>query len=362
MRVGRLQRGHAARERADGQGLVEFALTLPIFMALMTGVLEFGFLYNNILTVQYASRQGVSAAARRWRGRRRLHHPQGGRECPDGPHRPFSGHDHRDLRGRCEWRSGPWRHQHLHAFGRLDCPGDDTQPYTLVGTEGYAQQDRKDSIAEGVDVVGVRIGYTYAGITPLGSGRTWTVSDGASLRMERSSIGRWRDTSRRACGSANAPGPDRVRADPPGLPADPDGDARVRIRLFPPYGDGLCGPGRRTRRSDPWDGGSYPTTVDPTIVQAVQRGLADPILVENVSYIEIYKADANGRPVSGKVNRYDRQRDPDGHGRLARHGPCGGSEWRLDGVSVKYDFHPTTPLTMLLGLFMGGNRRTPRSR
>ncbi len=32
-------------------------------MALMTGVIEFGFLYNNILTVQYAARQGVSAAA-----------------------------------------------------------------------------------------------------------------------------------------------------------------------------------------------------------------------------------------------------------------------------------------------------------
>ena len=33
-------------------------------------------------------------------------------------------------------------------------------------------------------MVGVRIGYQYSGITPLGAGRTWTVSDGASLRME----------------------------------------------------------------------------------------------------------------------------------------------------------------------------------
>ena len=51
------------RSTQAGQGLVEFALTLPIFVLLMMGVLEFGFLYNNILTVQYAARQGVSAAA-----------------------------------------------------------------------------------------------------------------------------------------------------------------------------------------------------------------------------------------------------------------------------------------------------------
>ena len=46
-----------------GQGLVEFALVIPIFMTLLMGVIEFGFLYNSLLTVQYAARQGVSAAA-----------------------------------------------------------------------------------------------------------------------------------------------------------------------------------------------------------------------------------------------------------------------------------------------------------
>ena len=46
-----------------GQGLVEFALVLPIFVLVMMGVIEFGFLYNNILTVQYAARQGAKAAA-----------------------------------------------------------------------------------------------------------------------------------------------------------------------------------------------------------------------------------------------------------------------------------------------------------
>ena len=70
------------------------------------------------------------------------------------------------------------------APGTLDCPGSATQPYTLVGSRGYTQTDRHDAIAEGLDIVGVRIGYLYSGITPVGSGRTWIVSDGATLRME----------------------------------------------------------------------------------------------------------------------------------------------------------------------------------
>ena len=36
---------------------------MPIFVLLLMGILEFGFMYNNLLTVQFAARQGVSAAA-----------------------------------------------------------------------------------------------------------------------------------------------------------------------------------------------------------------------------------------------------------------------------------------------------------
>ena len=60
---GRRRQRPAERIGGAGQSLVEFALVVPIFVLLMMGVLEFGFLYNNILTVQYAARQGVSAAA-----------------------------------------------------------------------------------------------------------------------------------------------------------------------------------------------------------------------------------------------------------------------------------------------------------
>jgi hypothetical protein len=172
------------RPAEAGQGLVEFALTLPIFVMLMMGVLEFGFL-NNILTVQYASRQGVSAAAQAG--------GVDGADCsilkaveraltaPIDKSRVTSVQIYKsDANG----DPIPGIVNLYVRTGILDCPGAEDQPYTLVGAEGYPQADRHDSLAEGLDVVGVRIAYLYAGITPIGSGRTWGVSDGASLRME----------------------------------------------------------------------------------------------------------------------------------------------------------------------------------
>jgi hypothetical protein len=185
--VHRGSHGRRSGGRSDehGQGLVEFSLTLPIFVLVMMGVIEFGFLYNNILTVQYASRQGAKAAAEAG--------GVDGADCSilkaveaaltapidksnvtyvdiyksDVNGDPIPGLDNRYTRG-----------------GSLDCPGDATQPYTLVGAEGYPQIDRHDALAEGLEVVGVQIGYLYHGFTPIGSGRTWSVSDGATLRME----------------------------------------------------------------------------------------------------------------------------------------------------------------------------------
>ena len=179
-------RGHPERRQdATGQGLVEFSLTLPIFVLLLMGVLEFGFLYNNILTVQFASRQGVSAAAQVG--------AEDGADCSvlkaveaalttpidktritavevfqsDANGEPISGRVNRYIR-----------------TGLLDCSGISTQPYTLTGTAGYPETTRKDSLADGLEVIGVHIEYVYVGVTPIGLGRTWDVSDGATLRIE----------------------------------------------------------------------------------------------------------------------------------------------------------------------------------
>jgi hypothetical protein len=171
--------------REAGQGLVEFALVIPLFFGLLMGVIEFGFLYNNLLTVQFAARQGVSAAAQ-----------AGG----------VDGADCSILNAVEKALSPPIDHtrvEFVEVFqsdaagevvpgvvnryvreGTLDCPGTGTQPYTLVGAEGYPQIDRHDALVEGLDVIGVRVGYEYVGMTPVALGRTWDLSDGATLRME----------------------------------------------------------------------------------------------------------------------------------------------------------------------------------
>jgi len=54
--IARLRR---RREGQRGQGLVEFALLVPVFMLLLLAMLEFGFLFDHTLTIQYASREGA---------------------------------------------------------------------------------------------------------------------------------------------------------------------------------------------------------------------------------------------------------------------------------------------------------------
>lgn len=47
----------SVRER--GQGLVEFSALVPVFMMLLLGMLEFGFAFDQNLTLEYATREGA---------------------------------------------------------------------------------------------------------------------------------------------------------------------------------------------------------------------------------------------------------------------------------------------------------------
>lgn len=184
-RTRRWKRPMSGRRPVAGQGLVEFALTLPIFILVLMGLIEFGFLYNNILTVQFASRQGSSVAAQVG--------AEDGADCAilKAVEKALTSPVDRSRIVAVEIfesdTSGdplPGRISRYVRSGTMQCSATTTQPYTLNGVEGYPEQDRREAIAETLDIVGVRIEYSYAGITPIGSGRTWTVSDGATLRME----------------------------------------------------------------------------------------------------------------------------------------------------------------------------------
>ena len=57
----RFIRGSRAGQR--GQGMVEFAIIVPVFLLLLLGMLEFGFVFTHNLSLEYATREGARAGA-----------------------------------------------------------------------------------------------------------------------------------------------------------------------------------------------------------------------------------------------------------------------------------------------------------
>lgn len=49
--------------RRRGQGIVEFAIIIPVLIAMLIGIVEFGWLVKNNLTVSNATREGARAAS-----------------------------------------------------------------------------------------------------------------------------------------------------------------------------------------------------------------------------------------------------------------------------------------------------------
>ena len=47
----------------DGQAIIEFALVLPILMAILLGIIQFGIIFNNYITLTDATRAGARKAA-----------------------------------------------------------------------------------------------------------------------------------------------------------------------------------------------------------------------------------------------------------------------------------------------------------
>lgn len=56
-------RAREPRDGERGQGLVEFALLVPLFLLILLGVLEFGLAFTHNLTLEYATREGARTGA-----------------------------------------------------------------------------------------------------------------------------------------------------------------------------------------------------------------------------------------------------------------------------------------------------------
>jgi TadE-like protein len=51
------------RPRHRGQSLVEYAMTVPVFLLILLGMLEFGFAFSHHLTMEYSTREGARTGA-----------------------------------------------------------------------------------------------------------------------------------------------------------------------------------------------------------------------------------------------------------------------------------------------------------
>src|SRR3954447_22029101 len=63
MRLPAKRRGSTLVSDERGQAAVEFALILPILMALLLGIIQFGIVFNNYVTITDAARAGARKAA-----------------------------------------------------------------------------------------------------------------------------------------------------------------------------------------------------------------------------------------------------------------------------------------------------------
>ena len=57
------RRRASEREHERGQSLVEFSMTVPLFLLLLLGLLEFGMVFDHVLTIGYATREGARTGA-----------------------------------------------------------------------------------------------------------------------------------------------------------------------------------------------------------------------------------------------------------------------------------------------------------
>ena len=58
-----MRTGSRGLRSEEGQGVVEFAFVLPLLLALVLGIVQFGILFNNYLTITDATRVGARKAA-----------------------------------------------------------------------------------------------------------------------------------------------------------------------------------------------------------------------------------------------------------------------------------------------------------
>ncbi len=191
----RVRRTHEERHR--GQSLAEFALVFPFFMIILFGVIEFAFVLNAVLSIDFATRDAALTAT----------------EAGDKP-----GADCSILRAIERSVGAPADRGSITKVtifkasttgkklgpasiytrgGSYDCPdGSGKLPYTK-GADTYRETVDRCNVLAGcptmgsptVDTIGVEMTYVYAWKTPLArllpmTGSGYTIVKDNAMRME----------------------------------------------------------------------------------------------------------------------------------------------------------------------------------
>lgn len=194
-----LRRTVIRKPASKGQALVEFAFVFPIFMVLLTAVIEYGFLMNANLASSYATRDASLVAAEAGNTK--------GADCAilkkieddiNGPSDP------RNITTVKIYLADPTTGaigSKVNTYTRSTTP---SLPCTLGGASfnlnyaspgsiGYDETTRCNivnvSACGGLDTIGVQITYNYTWHTPLKSllgftGAGWTVVRSNAMEME----------------------------------------------------------------------------------------------------------------------------------------------------------------------------------
>ncbi|MDP9484086.1 MAG: pilus assembly protein [Chloroflexota bacterium] len=189
--------------QAEGQSLVEFALVFPIFFVLLMGLIEFGLVFNALLSVNFATRDSSLIAAEAGNGV--------GADCvilkkiEDSIGAPSNKQQITQVEIYKANKTGLAQGGRINLYvrsGSKTCTLPDattlTVPYSLSGSAGYVEAQRCNVVngcptfpgsPNGVDTIGVKITYHYTWFTPMGSFIGLGISDyymneANAMRME----------------------------------------------------------------------------------------------------------------------------------------------------------------------------------
>ena len=176
-----------------GQSLVEFGLVFPIFVTMLMGIIEFAFVFNALLGVNFASRDAALAGAEAGDGL--------GADCvilkavddaigaPTADDRIASVEIYKaNANGVQVGASTIYTRGGSRTCAFIDGTTS-VQPYTLA-TDGYTETSRCNILAGcvsggTVDNIGVRITYTHSWVTPL---QNFIGGGNGGLTFDRSSV------------------------------------------------------------------------------------------------------------------------------------------------------------------------------